>query len=414
MQKFDPDYAARARTDVQVPAGSGAIVVLITALVSVGPLTTDLYLPSLPSMARVFASDTAKVQLTLSLFLFTFGAAQLVHGPLSDRFGRRPVLLCGLALYVVAGLACALASSIEALIAWRVVQAFAACTATVIGRAIVRDVFEGPRAVRVMAWAGAAMALGPVLGPLAGGFLEELFGWRAGFYLLAGSGAVLAMVVGLRLGETNRHIGPQPGGTWGLVRGYAVLFANRTYVGFVAGVACAFAGLFLFLSESAFVMVDHLGLSPSACGVGFGIVACGFMVGNMLSARLSRRFKPIVMVRAGAALSAASGAVGVGLWLIGYDTVSAVVVPMLCYMIGFGLIMPNGITGAIAPFPERAGAASALLGFTQMTVSAASAWAVSQIPHTDQMPMLIGVTVAGTASLAAFMFLTSDVRRADP
>jgi DHA1 family bicyclomycin/chloramphenicol resistance-like MFS transporter len=389
VHEVSHDDAAIERPGAGRQAASGAVVVLLTALVSVGPLTTDLYLPSLPNMARAFATDAAKIQLTLSLYLFTFGAAQLMHGPLSDRFGRRPVLLCGLALYVGAGVACALATSIDVLIAWRVVQAFGACSATVIGRAIVRDLFEGASAVRAMAWIGAAVALGPVLGPLAGGYLEESFGWQAGFYLLAGFGAVLALLVGVTLGETNRHRGSQGRGVMGLVRGYSVLLGNRNYVGFVAGVACSFVGLFLFIADSSFVMADHLGLSPSAFGLGFGIVACGYMVGNLLSARLSRRITPLVMVRAGAGLCALSGAVAVSLALTGHDTVAAIVAPMVCYMIGFGLIMPNGIVGAIAPFPERAGAASALLGFSQMTLSAVCAWALSQISHGDQMPMLV-------------------------
>jgi len=405
VYEISPDNEVAERRKAGGQSSSGAVVVLLTALVSIGPLTTDLYLPSLPNMARAFATDAAKIQLTLSLYLLTFGVAQLVHGPLSDRFGRRPVLLCGLALYVGAGVACALATSIEVLIAWRVVQAFGACSATVVGRAIVRDMFEGARAVRAMAWIGAAVALGPVLGPLAGGYLEESFGWQAGFYLLAGFGAVLAVLVGTGLSETNRHRGPQGRGVWGLVRGYAVLLTNRTYVGFVTGVACSFVGLFLFISDSSFVMVDHLGLSPSSFGLAFGIVACGYMVGNLLSARLSRRFRPYVMVRTGAGTCALAGVVGVSLALAGYDTAEAIVAPMVCYMIGFGLIMPNGIIGAIAPFPERAGAASALLGFSQMTLSAVCAWGLSQIPHTDQVPMLIGVTIAGAASLIAFFAL---------
>jgi DHA1 family bicyclomycin/chloramphenicol resistance-like MFS transporter len=381
------------------------LIILITALVAVGPLTTDLYLPSLPAIASAFAVDSAKVQLSLSVFLLTFGAAQLIHGPLSDYFGRRPVLVVGLAIYIVASVLCARVQSVEALIGFRALQAFAACSATVVGRAMVRDLFEGSAAIRAMAMIGAAMALAPVLGPLAGGFLEEWFGFRAGFYVLAVFGLGLYVAVWSMLGETNRHRGRGRGAPFDVLNSYKVLIANPGYRGYVVGVACAFAGLFLFLSESSFVMIDYMGLSPSDYGIGFGLVACGYMAGNATSARLSRRFPPLTMVRVGALLCFASGAAGVFFALIGIDHPAAIIGPMFGYMAGFGLIMPNGIAGAIAPFPERAGAASALLGFSQMGFSAFVGWLVSQVPHTDQMPMVIGVTTVGAMSFVAFFVL---------
>jgi DHA1 family bicyclomycin/chloramphenicol resistance-like MFS transporter len=154
-----------------------------------------------------------------------------------------------------------------------------------------------------------------------------------------------------------------------------------------------------------------MGLSPSDYGIGFGLVACGYMAGNATSARLSRLFPPLTMVRVGALLCFASGGAGVILALIGNDHPAAIIGPMFGYMTGFGLIMPNGIAGAIAPFPERAGAASALLGFSQMGFSAFVGWLVSQVPHTDQMPMVIGVTLVGAMSFVAFVFLPKKLTK---
>ena len=378
------------------------MIVLLTALVGVGPLTTDLYLPSLPNMARAFVTSSDKVQLTVSVFMVAFGLAQLVYGPLSDRYGRRPVLLAGLALYAVAGLACTLATTIEALIALRAVQAFGACSAPVLARAIVRDLFAGARAVRALSLIGAAMALAPVVGPLAGGVLEERFGWRAGFVVLTAFGVALFAVVWARLAETNRHRGAGERGARAVVAGYAVLFGNRTYVGFVAGVAFSFAGLLVFISESSFVLIDHMGLGPAVYGASFGTVAVGYMAGNLVSARLSGRHAPLVLARAGAAVSVGAGALMTGLWAAGLDHPVAIVVPMCAYLAGFGLVMPNAVAGAIEAWPQRAGAASALLGFSQMIVSAACAFAVSRIPHDDQAPMVLAIAAVAVLSLGAF------------
>ena len=393
-------------------AGAGpALVVLLVALVSVGPLTTDLYLPSLPNMARAFHAAPAEAKLTLSLYMAAFGCAQLVYGPLSDRLGRRPVLLVGLGLYVLASAACALAATVGALVALRIVQAFGACSATVIGRAVVRDLFAGARAVQVLAAIGAAMALAPVLGPLAGGVLEEAFGWRAAFVTLTVVGAGLLATVAAALAETNVRRGPHVGGASALVRGYLVLLRSRSYLGFVVGIAFTFAGLFLFISESSFVMIDHLGLSPSAYGVSFAAVAAGYMIGNIVSARLSRRHPPQAMVRAGAGLCAGAGAAMCALALGGVAHLAAVIAPMSAYMIGVGLVMPNGIAGALMPVPERAGAASALLGFTQMVFAALIAWAVSLLPAAGALPLAVGTAALGALALATFITLVPAAPR---
>jgi MFS transporter, DHA1 family, multidrug resistance protein len=380
-------------------------LVLLTALVGVGPLTTDLYLPSLPGMARAFATTPDKVQLTLILFMAAYGLAQLIYGPLSDRYGRRPVLLGGLALFVVTSAICALASSIGALIALRVGQALGACGAPVLARAIVRDLFEGAAAVRALSLVGAAMALVPVLAPIAGGFLEEAFGWRAGFLLLAALGAILLASTWATLDETNRRPSAEPLTPGGLALGYGRLLASRTYVGFVVGVGGAFAGLALFLAESSFVLIDAMGLTPSAFGLAFAVVSVGYMTGNLLSARLAGRHSSLRLARIGIALCLAGASAMSLAWVMGADRPAAVILPMALYMIGFGLVMPNGVAGAIAPWPERAGAASAFLGFCQMFASAVAVFIASRIPHDDQSALALGTAIVAGIGLLAFTWL---------
>ena len=385
-------------------------LVLLTALVSVGPLTTDLYLPSLPGMARAFVTTPDKVQLTLILFLAAYGLAQLVYGPLSDRYGRRPVLFGGLTIFVVTSAACTLAGSIGALIALRVAQALGACGAPVLARAIVRDLFDGAAAVRALSLIGAAMALVPVLAPVAGGVLEEAFGWRAGFVVLSGLGALLLAVTWATLAETNRQPSIQPLTPGHLALGYGRLLASRTYVSFVVGVGGAFAGLALFLAESSFVLIDAMGLSPSAYGVALAVVAAGYMVGNLLSARLAGRYSSHALSCVGIVTCLVAALAMLLAWAAGADRPIAVILPMTVYMIGFGLVMPNGVAGAIVPWPEHAGAASAFLGFCQMLASAVVIFIASRIPHHDQSALALGTTIVAAIGLVAFTWGVPKVR----
>jgi len=350
------------------------------------------------------------VQLTLILFLATYGLAQLVYGPLSDRYGRRPVLLGGLTIFVVTSAACTLAGSIGALIALRVAQALGACGAPVLARAIVRDLFDGAAAVRALSLIGAAMALVPVLAPVAGGVLEEAFGWRAGFVVLSGLGALLLAVTWATLAETNRQPSIQPLTPGHLALGYGRLLASRTYVSFVAGVGGAFAGLALFLAESSFVLIDAMGLSPSAYGVALAVVAAGYMLGNLLSARLAGRYSSHALSCVGIVTCLVAALAMLLAWAAGADRPIAVILPMTVYMIGFGLVMPNGVAGAIVPWPEHAGAASAFLGFCQMLASALVILIASRIPHHDQSALALGTTIVAAIGLVAFTWGVAKVR----
>jgi MFS transporter, DHA1 family, multidrug resistance protein len=214
------------------PANGLRVTALLTALVALGPISTDLYLPSLPGLLRHFGADIAEVQLTLSVFLLGLAGGQLVYGPLSDRFGRRPVLLTGLVIYVLASLACVAASGISALIAARFLQACGACAGPVVCRAVVRDVHGREGAARVLSYMGAAMAIAPALGPILGGFIEGWLGWRANFAVLALYGAVGPGVTVAILPETAPDR-DQPIAVGSLLYGYGALLKARAYMGFV-------------------------------------------------------------------------------------------------------------------------------------------------------------------------------------
>ena len=399
-----------------LPANSLAVTALLAALVALGPISTDLYLPSLPALARGFGASVGEVQLTLSVFLAGFAVAQLAYGPLSDRFGRRPVLLGGLVLYVAAGVACALASSMGVLIAARGVQAIGACAGPVLARAIVRDVHGREGAARVLAYMAAAMALAPALGPILGGFVELWFGWRANFVLLVLYGAAGLAAAAAFLPETNAAPDPLAARPMQILANYRALAGRRAYAGYVLACAFAYSGIFAFISGSSFVLVDGLGLGPQAYGFCFAAIVVGYMVGTLAAGRLTRRLGIDRMIAAGAAVSVLGGALlagiawaGVGGGLAG---AAAIVAPMMLYMAGTGLVMPNAMAGAVGPFPRLAGAASALLGFVQMTVAAGVGIAVGHLHDGTARPMATAVALAAVLIAASFRLLVRPARTA--
>ena len=379
-----------------------AVTVLLSALVALGPISTDLYLPSLPGLARGFGVPVSEVQLTLSVFLAGLATAQLIYGPLSDRFGRRPVLVAGLCLYVIATLACMLAPSVPWLVMARFVQATGACVGPVLGRAVVRDVYGREGAARVLSYLSAAMALAPAIGPILGGFLEVSFGWRANFLALAiygGAGLIATLAI---LPETNQHADPDAARPRRIVAGYRGFIGHRAYLGYALCCAFSYSGIFAFISGSSFVLVDVVGLAPDAFGFCFAAVVIGYIIGTILAGRLSRRHGIDRLIAVGARIAMLSGALLAGLAIAGAATTGlpgtlAIVLPMLVYMIGVGLVLPNSIAGAIGPFPRAAGAASALLGFIQMTLAAFAGIAVARFHDGSSVPMALGIAIPSLA-----------------
>jgi MFS transporter, DHA1 family, multidrug resistance protein len=383
------------------------VTALLTALVALGPISTDLYLPSLPGLLRHFDADIAEVQLTLSVFLVGLAVGQLVYGPLSDRFGRRPVLLAGLILYVVASAICALAPSVPTLIAARLLQATGACAGPVVCRAVVRDVHGREGAARILSYMGAAMALAPALGPILGGFVEAWLGWRANFAILCIYGAVGLALTAAILPETAPHRGESGGGLDAALRGYLGLLGQRVYIGFVLCCALAYGGIFCFISGSSFVFVDIIGLAPQLYGVCFGAIVLGYILGTLMGGRLTRRIGVERLVRTGGLISAVGGlALLLSVWTTG-ASVAGILLPTVIYMVGTGLVLPNAMAGAIGPFPRMAGTAAALLGFVQMGLAAAGGVAIGHLANGTAIPMAAGIALAGLLQPLIYWLLIS-------
>ena len=378
---------------------------LLTLMMAMGAISTDLYLPSLPGLARAFGADVAEVQLTLSLFLAGLAVGQLAYGPLSDRYGRRPVLIAGLAIYVAASVACMLAPTIESLIALRFLQAIGACVGVVLARAVVRDVHGREGSARVLSYLSAALAIAPLVGPILGGYLEIWFGWRSNFAVLVVYGILTLAGTGFFLPETNRH--PDHGAIAPLrmLATYAMLLGDRRYLGYALSATFAYSGIFCFISGSSFVLIDMIGLTPDAYGYAFAAIVAGYIIGAVAAGRLARRLGHRKLIAIGGAIQATGGLLLLGLALAGFPNVIAIVLPASIYMMGTGLVMPNSMAGAIGPYPRAAGAAAALLGFTQMTIAAFIGAAIGHAANGTQFPMVIALSLCSWAGPACFWLL---------
>lgn len=386
------------------PEAIGTSAILIGA-VALGPISTDLYLPSVPAIGRDLGADVAATQLTLSVFLAAFAIAQIPVGPLSDRFGRRPIILIGLAVYVLASIACAFAPSIEMLIAARAVQAIGACAGVVLGRAIVRDIYGHERAARMLALIGSAMALAPMIGPILGGMVQVLFGWRWNFAILTGFGIATLALAWVGLGESNVRRDPTALNPARMAANFATLLRHRAFLGFALSVAFSYAGLFAFISGSSFVLIDGLGVPTEKFGYFFALAVIGYITGTQIAARLTMRLGIRRMLWIGGIVSLAAGLVMVALSPFAQRSLgaSAIIGPMVCYMIGTGIVMPNAQAGALGPFAHMAGAASALMGFLQMAIASLTGIAFGQFHDGTPLPMAVLVALAGCCCLASFV-----------
>ena len=383
-------------------ATSFATTLSVAALVALGPLSTDMYLPTLPSLTQALNTTPAMVQLTLSLFLAGFAVAQIIYGPLSDRFGRKPVLMSGLLLFVLASIGCALSADIYTLIAFRFLQALGGSAGPVLGRAIVRDI-HGPRnAARVLSHIASAMALAPAVAPIVGGFMAIHLGWTSIFWFLALFGLAGTALLHFKIAESAPEEHRQPKSLRTIGADYYTLLHDRQYLGYMLTCSLSYAGLFCFLSGSSFVIIEFFGIPPQWFGMLFMLVVLGYMSGSLLGGRLSHKKGYRELVRLGAFVCMAAGLLMLGLTLTGAAHVAHIVTPMMLFMLGTGLVMPQSMAGALANYPHMAGSASGLLGFIQMSSAGVAGIVVGH--GYDGTPLMMSAAIAsmGVLTLAAY------------
>ena len=379
-----------------------AVVAILTLLLGIQPVTTDLYLPALPTLQSQLGTSVAAAQLTLSVLIICFGLSQLLCGPLSDRFGRRPVLLAGLALYTIAAVGGATASSIGGLIAWRGLQGVAMAAAVTCGRGVVRDLFQPAEGARVMSRALTGLGFIAVASPLCGGVIVEAFGWHAALLALAVFGACALAVVGVFFTETVTAKNADATRPAHVLRNWRIVVADPTFRAWAALSACTYGGLYCMLAGSSFVFIGVLGVGRAEYGAILASISVAYIGGTFLCRRLLRRHGLRGAVARGACFSLAGGAGLVAFSAAGVHTVWAILLPQYLYAIGHGIHQPCGQAGAVGPFPEKAGTAASLSGFAMtLTALAAGLWLGLTLDGTvHPMTFAIGAFSAALALVA--------------
>jgi DHA1 family bicyclomycin/chloramphenicol resistance-like MFS transporter len=369
------------------------LLALLAALVALGPLSVDMYLPAMPAMMLALDTDIVHMHLTLSAYLTGFALFHLACGPLADRFGRKPVLTGGTVLFVAACIGCSQSSSVEELLLFRFVQGIGACVGPTLARTITRDVFGPNRAARALSLIAMLMALAPAVAPSIGGVMLLVLPWPSIFVFLGVYGAVMIALIHIYLAESL----PRPQSLHPLViaRNFGQLFRDPLFLSATFASGLVYAGLMAYLSSSSFIYIEMLGVPVEYFGFIFLSSVVGYMLGSAVSARLTRYYAPEQTILLGATLVAiATGAMWLGAQRFP-DSISVLVLPMVFYATGMGLVLPNAMAVALRPFPHIAGTASALMGFIQMSISAAATALVGALLKDTAAPML------------AFMFLAT-------
>jgi MFS transporter, DHA1 family, multidrug resistance protein len=390
--------------------GTFGLTLLLAMLTALGPLSMDMYLPSLPDIAHVLSAPVARTQLTISSYLVGFAAGQMIYGPLSDRYGRRPVLLAAVALYLASTLACVAAQSVDLLIAARLLQGISGSGAIVLARAIVRDVYSGVQAARELSLMGSISATAPIVAPMIGGVLQAAFGWRANFICMSAGGLIALAVAARLLPETLRQDNRAATlSFFSMMRGYGVVARHAGFLIYLGIITTTYAGLFAWVSGASVVLQGVYGLSAVTFGFTFALGAAGYMLGAMIATRLVVRLGLERTIGVGVVVIAAGGlslvlavATGVpGLWLVA---------AMALYLAGVGLAMPQAMAGALTPFPERAGTAASLMGLVQQALAAIIAAVIGGFLVQSAWPVT-GVVVA-MSTLTFLLWASTRAMRA--
>ena len=388
------------------------VVLTITLLLGLQPVTTDLYLPALPTMQRELGATASATQLTLSALIICFGLAQLACGPLSDRFGRRPVLLGGMALYCGASVMGALAQEIGPLVAWRGVQGAAMAAAVTCGRSMVRDLFQPHEGARVMSRALGGLGVIALLSPALGGLLVQWLSWHAALLATALFGAATLAFVAWSFEETLAQRDPRATQLGPLLANWRSVLRHPGFRAWTALLCCTYGGIFTILASSSFVFIDVLGLSRLAYGGVLAANSLAYIIGTVLCRRLLLRHGLRGAVKRSALLSLAGGVGMAALSLAGVHSVWAIMGPMLLFAVGHGVNQPCGQAGAVGPFPEKAGTAASMSGFLMMLTAFLAGLVLGRSINGTVFPLTLGVGLFGV--VLAVVAWTLVQRDGDP
>jgi len=384
-------------------ASKSSLIIILGALTAFGPMSIDMYLPSLPALQQALATDAGSVQFTLASFFIGLTVGQVIYGPVSDRFGRKPPLYAGLLLYVLASIGCAFAPSIQSLIGLRFVQALGACAGMVIARAMVRDLFDAQTSARVFSLLVLVMGVAPILAPLAGGYLLTALGWQAIFGALALFGLACLLAVAWGLPETRSSAqATEPLRLGTALRGYAFLLKDRLFVGYALAGGVVFGGMFAYISGSPFVFIELHGVSPDSYGWLFGINAFGLILASQVNRRLLSIWSADAILSAALTVAAVFGLLVFAVGATGFGGLTGLLLSLFCFIASLGFTQANSMAGAMAHHGPRAGSASALLGTLQFAVATLAGISVGALDDGTARPMTLVIAVCAVVALLIY------------
>lgn len=392
---------------------SPAYIALLVALGSFGPLTMSIYTPVMPSVGHELLATPENVKLTLTTYMLGFAVGQLFYGPLSDRYGRRPVLLGGLLFFAITSFACSFAPSIGGLIGLRILQGLGAASGSVLGRALTRDAYTFKEMPLVMSWISLGQNIAPSLAPTIGGFLGEWSSWRATFWFVGGFGTILFLVTLAGLRETNKFRSERIDLS-SLMRGSGEMLRDRRFLGHILPLGFAFALNFGMLAGVPFVLQESMGFSPREFGLIVLLSVGGFTLGTFVNNRLVGRVAPVDIIMFSGWFHVAALVGMAALSLSGIVTWWAIVGPHMLLSFGTGMIVANANAGAVGLYPRLAGTASSLAGLAQMGMGAMGTVAVAALTVVGSryvaMPMVIGLTPFAIATVLSARLLRGEPR----
>lgn len=403
-----PNHSQGETGSRAVTPGTLLFSAILTLLIAIPVMATDAVFVAVPAIRDTFSADPGEVQVAMTSYVLAFAVVQLIYGPLSDRHGRRKVLLFALTAFVIGSIMCAMATSLSWLVVARALQGLGSGSGPTLARAILRDRHGAESSIRILSYIMAVFGVIAVVAPIVGGLLVESIGWRSVFIFGALYGSICVALVWYRLDETRPAELAAGHGLARYFRSFAVLARSRYFMFLAAANTAIYAAMFAWIAGAMFVLIEGMGQPADAAGAYYALSIVGFVVGSALGGKLQIPFTPLQVIGGGIVFFLAASLSG---WVFsGIREPLAVVGPGFAMMMGIGFVVPPATASGIAPFPEMAGAASALIGFIQMAASSISVLVVGLIFDGTATPMMIMITALGAASLILFLPFLNQLR----